>query len=604
MTGEIAIVLLGESAKPTALKIAAALPGARLHGLAGRVSRADVAFADTGAHLQALFRDGVAIVGLAAAGVLVRTLAPTLEDKRREPPVVAIAEDGSAVVPLLGGHHGANALARRIGEALGVVPAITTAGEVRFAVALDEPPPGWRLANPEHMKPFAAALLGGATVRLDGVAPWLAESGLPFAKAGPLEICVSEKCREGTPERLVYHPAVITLGVGCERGTSTQELVALVEACLAHAKVAPAAIAGLFSLDLKMDEPALLALAERLGVPLRFFSAAELEAETPRLLNPSEAVFREVGCHGVAEAAALAAAGEEGRLVLGKERSRRATCAIALAPRPIPIEKTGRARGRLFIVGIGPGGEAWLTPEAAGMIEEASDLVGYGLYLDLLGARAKAKRRHDFALGEEEARVKTALALAAEGRTAALVSSGDPGIYAMASLAFELLERAPQAWRGIEVRVAPGISAMQAAAARAGAPLGHDFAAISLSDLLTPWEAIERRLEAAAAGDFVVALYNPVSRRRRHQLEMARSILLKHRAPDTPVVLARNLGRDGETLKVVRLAELEASQVDMLTVVLIGSTSTRAFKRGDGAVAVYTPRGYGNARPAKKECKG
>src|SRR5208282_5412480 len=235
------------------------------------------------------------------------------------------------------------------------------------------------------------------------------------------------------------------------------------------------------------------------------------------------------------------------------------------------------------------------------MIEEASDLVGYGLYLDLLGARAKAKRRHDFALGEEEARVKTALALASEGRTAALVSSGDPGIYAMASLAFELLERAPHAWRGIEVRVAPGISAMQAAAARAGAPLGHDFAAISLSDLLTPWETIERRLEAAAAGDFVVALYNPDSRRRRHQLEMARAILLKHRAPDTPVVLARNLGREGETLEVVRLAELGASQADMLTVVLIGSTSTRAFKRGDGALAVYTPRGYGNSRPAKKE---
>jgi cobalt-precorrin 5A hydrolase/precorrin-3B C17-methyltransferase len=179
----------------------------------------------------------------------------------------------------------------------------------------------------------------------------------------------------------------------------------------------------------------------------------------------------------------------------------------------------------------------------------------------------------------------------------ALVCSGDPGIYAMATLVFELLERGGRAdWGRVGVTVMPGVSALQAAAARAGAPIGHDFCTISLSDLLTPWEAIQRRLKAAAEGDFVIAFYNPVSRRRTRQLAEAVEILRQHRPDDTPVVLARNLGRDGETVTVVDLAELTPDRVDMLTVVLVGSSETRRVDRspggGGGGVWVYTPRGY------------
>jgi cobalt-precorrin 5A hydrolase/precorrin-3B C17-methyltransferase len=177
----------------------------------------------------------------------------------------------------------------------------------------------------------------------------------------------------------------------------------------------------------------------------------------------------------------------------------------------------------------------------------------------------------------------------------ALVCSGDAGIYAMASLVFELVEMAgEEAWRRLEIEVVPGISALQAAAARAGAPLGHDFCTISLSDLLTPWEVIEERLQAAAEGDFVVALYNPASRRRRRQLGEARDILLAYRPPETPVILAHNLGREGERLDFTTLDRLETEMVDMLTLVIIGSTATRQFEGAGGRALVYTPRGYGD----------
>jgi cobalt-precorrin 5A hydrolase/precorrin-3B C17-methyltransferase len=367
-------------------------------------------------------------------------------------------------------------------------------------------------------------------------------------------------------------------------------LIALAETSLAEAGLAPAALATVVSIDLKSDEPAVHALARHFGVPARFFPAARLLEETPRLANPSDLVFRETGCWGVAEGAALAAAGSAARLILPKRKSARATLAVAEAPAPFDGAAVGRKRGRLTVVGIGPGMAAWRTPEASAALVEAEHLVGYGLYLDLLGPLAEGKTRHETGLGDETGRARRALDLAASGASVALVSSGDAGIYGLATLVFELLEREERPdWRRIELAVAPGISALQAAAARAGAPLGHDFCAISLSDLLTPWPAIEARLNAAAAADFVVALYNPRSQRRRDQLAAARRIFLDHRPADTPVLLARNLGRDEEHVTVVSLAEFDPDAVDMLTLVLIGASSTR---RVAGTPWIYTPRGY------------
>jgi cobalt-precorrin 5A hydrolase / precorrin-3B C17-methyltransferase len=384
---------------------------------------------------------------------------------------------------------------------------------------------------------------------------------------------------------------VLALGVGCARGCGAEELAALVERSLAGRGLATGAVALVASLDLKMDEPAVLALGEKLGVPARFFSASDLLTETPRLARPSEAVFRAVGCYGVAEGAALAAVGGDGALVVAKERSANATCAVARASRPLDASAIGRARGVLRIVGFGPGARNWRTVEADAALAAASDIVGLQLYLDLLGTALAGKTVHGSALGEETGRARLALDLAGEGRTVALVSSGDAGIYGLASLVFELMEREPrEAWRRIDVAVVPGLSALQAAASRLGAPLGHDFCAISLSDLLTPWEVIERRLEAAAAGDFVVALYNPRSTRRRAPLVRALEILGRARGDGVHVALARNLGRAGERVTVTTLARLDVEEIDMLTLVIVGSSATRLLP--GARPRLYTPRGY------------
>ncbi|OIR09107.1 precorrin-3B C(17)-methyltransferase [mine drainage metagenome] len=587
----IAVIAVSEAGLATARRIVEALPGARLHGLAGRIAAADVPFAETRSHLAALFAQGTAIVGVCAAGILIRALAPLLADKTAEPPVLAVSPDGAAVVPLLGGHHGANRLARALAQALGGQAAITTAGDVALGLALDEPPHGWRVANPDAAKPVAAALLAGEPVRLEveaGQAGWLNAPGL--GEDGALGVRVTDHAVMGDDE-LILHPPVLALGVGCERGCDAAELSALVHATLDEAGLSAEAVAVVASLDLKADETAVAALAAALGVPARFFTPAELEAEAPRLATPSEVVFRETGCHGVAEGAALAAAGPQGDLIVAKSKSARATCAVAKAD-AIDAAAVGRARGRLFVVGIGPGAEAWRTPEVSRIIAGCTDLVGYGLYLDLLGQACHGKIRHDGTMGAEEARARQALDLAAEGRSVALVCSGDAGIYALATLVFELLDKEDNpAWNRVELAVAPGISALQAAAARAGAPINHDFCTISLSNLLTPWPVIERRVAAAAEGDFVIAFYNPVSQRRRDQLPAARATLLRHRPPETPVVLARNLGRDGENVRITTLEALSADDVDMLTLVLVGNSESRALRCG-GRDWVYTPRGY------------
>jgi cobalt-precorrin 5A hydrolase / precorrin-3B C17-methyltransferase len=589
------VLALSASGEAVAGRIAAAL-GAQVHGRAGRVKRADVFFPDALAHTRGLFAAGIPIVGVCASGILIRAVAPLLADKRTEPPVIAVSDDGQVVVPLLGGHRGANRLARLVAGALGGVAAVTTAGDVALGVALDEPPAGWRLANPDDAKAAMAALLSGGGASFVGddaaKADWLA--GLPQGDA--LRVHCTMAPVATCPTDLHFAPLRATLGVGCARGCAPAELAELVAAAMAEARLAGVAVHSVSTLDLKADEPAVIALARDLGVPMRVFTAAELEAEAGRLVNPSDIVFGEVGCHGVSEGAALAQGGAAAVLHVAKRKSANATCAIAMAPEPLTAPRA-RPPGRLSVVGIGPGQASWRTPEVSRLVAEAEELVGYGLYIDLLGPLAIGKMRSDFPLGGEEDRCRYALERAGEGRNVALVCSGDAGIYAMGALVFELLDRAPDqmgvsdAARRIDVVCSPGVSALQGAAARAGAPLGHDFCAISLSDLLTPRDDILRRIRAAAEGDFVIAFYNPVSLRRRTLLAEARDMLLVHRPADTPVMLASNLGRPDENIRYRRLADLQVDEVDMLTVVLIGSSHSRLAQLGEGP-RMYTPRGY------------
>ena len=586
------VLALSRSGEAVAHKVAAVL-GAQVHGREGRVDKADAFFANALDHTRDLFAAGVPVVGVCASGILIRAVAPLLMDKLTEPPVVSVSDDGAVVVPLLGGHRGANRLAATIADALGAVAAVTTAGDVALGVALDAPPAGWTLVNPADAKGAMASLLSGTGATVIGEAPWLAD--LP--KGDGLRIsCGTARHGDLDEDHLQFAPQVLTLGVGCARNCDPDELLTLVLGVLDEAKVAPEAVHSVNTITLKADEPAIIALAKALGVPLRLFEAEALEAETPRLANPSDVVFAEVGTHGVSEAAALAQGGADATLMVAKRKTANATCAIAISPAPLVALK-GRARGRLSVVGIGPGQAAWRTPEVSKLVAEAEELVGYGLYIDLLGPLAVGKARSDFPLGGEEARCRYALEQAGKGKNVALVCSGDAGIYAMGALVFELLDRSEaelgvsDAARRVDVVCSPGVSALQGAAARAGAPLGHDFCTISLSDLLTPRDDILRRLKAAAEGDFVIAFYNPVSKTRRTLLAEARDILLQHRPADTPVMLASSLGRPEEYVRYRRLDEVEVDEVDMLTVVLIGSSNSRLAQLGEGS-RMFTPRGY------------
>lgn len=580
------VLALSRSGESVAHRVADLL-GAPVHGRAGRVDRADVWFDNALDHARDLFAAGHPVVGVCASGILIRAVAPLLSDKRAEPPVLSVSDDGAVVVPLLGGHRGANRLAARIADGLGARAAVTTAGDLALGVALDAPPPGYVLENPEAAKDVMARLLAGEGAQVTGDAPWLAD--LPRGD-GPVVACSAAPVEA----ELVFRPQVAVLGLGASRDCPVDEMAALVDRVLSEAGIAPGAVAAVASVDLKGDEPAILAVARRLGRPLRLFDAAALERESPRCATRSDVVLAEIGTQGVAENAALAVAGADATLAVAKQKTAHATASLALAPAPL-VDLPGRARGRLSVVGIGPGQASWRTPEVSRLLADADTLVGYGLYIDLLGPLAAGKERHDFPLGGEEDRCRHALELAGQGQNVALVCSGDAGIYAMGALVFELMDRTDKgvsdAARRVEVVCSPGVSALQAAAARAGAPLGHDFCAISLSDLLTPREDIVKRLHAAAEGDFVIAFYNPVSKRRRTLLAEARDILLDHRPADTPVLLASSLGRPEEEIRYRRLDQLDVDEVDMLTVVLVGSSQSRLARLGEGP-RMFTPRGY------------
>ncbi len=501
-----------------------------------------------------------------ATGAAVRIVAPLLGDKRTDPAVVCVDEAGRYVVSVVGGHDGgANALARHVGGLLGAEPVLTTATDSTGRVALDTLP-GFVVDG--DVAGVTAAMLDGRAPRIVNELQWPLPGDLVSGDA-PERILVTD--RRLVPESGVaaLRPPSLVAGVGASTGAPDAAVAELLDRALDRAGLARASVGEVATLDRKTTEPALL----ELGLPIRGYCAEALGAvEVP---TPSDVVARAVGTPSVAEAAALRAAGPGAELVVHKQANDVATVAIARRTRP---------EGRLRIVGLGPGAPQLRTAAAEAAVRHAHVVVGYGPYVDaaadLLSAHQEVVRSP---IGEEVVRAKQALAEAGAGRDVALVCSGDPGVYAMASITLELAADAP----GVEIETVPGVTAALAAAAAVGAPLGHDFATISLSDLLTPWEAIETRLRAAAAADFAVALYNPRSQRRSWQLEAARTILLEHRSPATPVAVVTDASRPDEQVQVTTLAELDPAEAGMTSCVLVGSSTTRVV---DGRVV--TPRGY------------
>ncbi len=572
MTTPPAIVILGAGALDTARRIQARYPGARVHGLASRVA-ADVPFDDLGAHLRELYARGLPIVALCAAGIVIRCIAPALADKGVEPPVLAVAEDGSAVVPLLGGLTGVNVMAREIAACVGVAPAITTSGELRFGACVLNPPEGYALADLAQGKRFVSDLLAGASTRIDGAAPWLDDVALPRDDAAAHAIRVTPEAWRGTHDELVIHPRSVVVGVDAHAVLADGALAARIAASLDAQGLARLALAAIVAPAAAIGDAALEDAAHTLDVPLRFVDA-------------------DGDGDGGAPADAAALLGRALRVV----HTLRATTngiACAVAAHPVDPATLGRARGRLTVLGLGPGGAAWLTPAARAALADATDILGYTTYVNMAGPLRDDQRVHGTDNREEMQRARHAFELAAEGRRVAVVSSGDPGVFAMAAAVLEALDEARDPhWAAVDLRVEPGISASLATAAQAGAPLGHDFCAISLSDNLKPWDVIETRLRHAAQADLVMAFYNPISRARPWQLDRALDVVRAHRTADTVVVLGRDIGRPGATLATTTLGALRSDQVDMRTMVIVGSSTTRRFAIGEGREWVYTPRWY------------
>ncbi|MGP3921849.1 precorrin-3B C(17)-methyltransferase [Streptomyces sp. 8N616] len=374
----------------------------------------------------------------------------------------------------------------------------------------------------------------------------------------------------------VLRPASLAVGVGASRGVGAEEVLGLIREALTEAGLSARSVAELATADAKADEAGLVEAAQRLGVPLRTYAADALSAvDVP---NPSGAPLAAIGTPSVAEAAALLAAGQGAELLVPKRKSapenRPAMATAAVARR--------RPRGRLAVVGLGPGARDLLTPRAREELRRASTVVGLDQYVDQIRDLLRPGTRVlESGLGAEEERARTAVAEARAGRAVALIGSGDAGVYAMASPALA------EASDDIDVVGVPGVTAALAAAAILGAPLGHDHVSISLSDLHTPWEVIERRVRAAAESDIVVTFYNPRSRGRDWQLPKALGILAEHRAPATPVGIVRNASRVDESSRLTTLAELDPATVDMMTVVVVGNTAAREV-----AGRMVTPRGY------------
>jgi cobalt-precorrin 5A hydrolase/precorrin-3B C17-methyltransferase len=523
-----------------------------------------------GATVRARWRDVDGFVLCCAVGVAVRVIGPLLDDKHTDPAVVCVDEAGTFVVALAGGHAGgANALAREVAAQLGATPVVTTATDTVGQPALDALP---GFCAEGDIAGVTRAWLDGTPPAVDNRSGWplpAALAGLAGATGGG-RVIVSDETRvlRGAGVVLLRPPSLIA-GVGASTGAPAAEIEALIDEALAESGLARYSIVALATIDLKAREPGVLAL----DWPVLTFTGQELG--TVVVPNPSAVVAAAVGTPSVAEAAALLAAGPGGELVAPKHRSSHATVAIARRPPPT---------GRLFVVGLGPGSAAQRTPAATAAVRHADVVVGYGPYVDQCAdLLTPAQEVIRFPIGAEVDRCRAALDHAAAGRRVALVCSGDAGVFGMASLVLEL---APT--RGApKVEIVPGVSAGAAAAAALGAPLGHDHASISLSDLLTPWSVIERRLCAAAESDLAVALYNPRSARRTWQLERAREIFLGHRPGSTPVGIVTSVDRRDQRVVATTLAALDPSAVDMLTIVLVGATTSRWING-----RLVTPRGY------------
>ena len=552
-------------------------------------------------HLTNIWGKYRAFVFYLAIGAVVRLIAPLLKGKHCDPAVIVIDGAGKFVVSLCSGHQGgADLLTKLIAHEIQATPVITGASSSLNLPALDilGHPYGWVKGEGNWTGVMSALARKQkiTVVQETGNSLWhkhLEDNIFDFDSGNIGQPCIwiSERKRNLIQSELPqaqWHPRVLWIGIGCERGTSKVLIEqAIITTCEKY-NLAHNAIAGIATIDIKGDEVGILELCDGWKLPLKTFNSETLKQVI--VPTPSEIVRKEVGTASVAEAAAICAVETDvNSLIVSKQVFKEpgqpggVTIAIAKADR----EYTGRT-GKLYLVGIGPGSLDQITPAAKVAITEADVVIGYSLYLDLVESLFRPEQViESFPITQEKQRGARAIELADWGLTVAMISSGDCGIYGMAGLVLEQLKAKNWDGKTPKVQVFPGISALQAAASRVGAPLMHDFCAISLSDLLTPWEVITKRLEAAAMADFVTTLYNPRSQKRTEQIIKAQKIFLKHRDKNTPVAIVRSVYREEEQITITTLEKMLDNAIDMLSTVIIGNSNTCNHQDW-----IITPRGY------------
>lgn len=532
--------------------------------------------------LRAAFDEHAGVVAVLAAGAVVRILAPQIAvgEKTTDPAVLVIDEAGRFVTPLLGGHAAdANAIAMELAAVLGAQPVLTTATDAAGLPGLDDL--GWPVLG--DVAGVTRRLLDGDVVTVSSEQRWpLPSLGPnvqhevgPAQSASAADIFITDRAVLPDAGTVLLRPPSLVAGMGASRGVSADEAEQLLTAALTDAGLAVGSVAAIATADIKADEGGLIELARRLGVPLSTHSAAALGAVT--VPNPSETVRAAVGVPSVAEAAARLGARRDGTSVLGdlvvtKTASAMATVAVA----------RHNPRGRLAIVGLGPGSPELLTPMARSELRRAQIVVGLDQYVDQIRELLRPGTEIlESGLGHEEERARIARQRAADGYAVALLGSGDAGVYAMASPTLEGADAS------IDVVGVPGVTAGLAASAVLGAPLGHDHCYLSLSDLHTPWDAIERRVQAVAEADLVLVCYNPRSAKRDWQLDRTLELLAKHRLPTTPIGVVRNASRPDESSWITTLDAVDTGMIDMYCLVIVGSSQTKIV-----GGRMVTPRGY------------
>lgn len=562
-----------------------------------------------------------ALVFCLATGAVIRTIAPLLKDKADDPAIIVIDAEGKFVISLCGGHQqNADLLTTLIAQQLSATPIITGASTSLNLPAIDllGKPFGWQKGTGNWTE-VMAAVANNQTVEVfqdAGSNLWL--NSLPsnhslviknlkqdnnteevttdnLKPQGRIWISATNRnfADANTLAKVQWHPRVLWVGIGCERGTASQSIEDALMNTLQQYHLSAKAIAGIATIDIKADEAGILQLCQELNLPLKTFDADTLKQIS--VPTPSEVVEREVGTPSVAEAAAIFGGMSANspdnvqncQLLVKKQIFKQEQGAVTVAIAQSDVEYTGRI-GKIYLIGTGPGSLEQVTPAAKTAITEADVVVGYNLYIDLIKPLLRPSQIVEaLPITQERERGERAIALAQWGLTVAVVSSGDCGIYGMAGLVLEQLKEDEWDGKNPQVLVFPGISALQATASRVGAPLMHDFCAISLSDLLTPWDVIVKRIEAAAKGDFVTVFYNPRSQKRTEQIVKAREIFLQYRDSNTPVAIVKSVYREDEQITITTLEKMLDTTIDMLTTVIIGNSKTYNY-----ADLMITPRGY------------